>query len=152
LEGRYEYRIIDGNVVSDPVQTALEALADGLPTVAGISVMPGPQVATAIQISSAIRAAYPAVPIVWGGYFPTLYSESAINADYVDYVVRGQGEDTLVDLLERLPDAGAPAPPVSTLHPDAVKEVRGLTWKDPGGIRHNPDRPFRSPDDLPPMP
>ena len=33
-----------------------------------------------------------------------------MNAPYVDYVVRGQGEATLLELLERLPDAGQPAP------------------------------------------
>ena len=71
--------------------------------------MPGPQVAPAIEISAAIRAAFPSVPIVWGGYFPTLYPDSAINAPYVDYLVRGQGEATLLDLLARLPDAGAPS-------------------------------------------
>ena len=73
----------------------------------GVTVMPGPQVAPAIEISAAIRAAFPSVPIVWGGYFPTLYPDSAINAPYVDYLVRGQGEATLLDLLARLPDAAA---------------------------------------------
>ena len=58
-------------------------------------------------MSTAIRDAHPHVPIVWGGYFPTLYPNSALNAAYVDYLVRGQGEDTLLELLERLPDAGA---------------------------------------------
>ena len=63
--------------------------------------MGGPQVATAIEMSRALRAARPDLPIVWGGYFPTLYPEVALNSDYVDYVVRGQGEETLRELLER---------------------------------------------------
>src|SRR5689334_12964519 len=104
LEGHYDYRIIDGNRDPDPVRTAREALADGGPALIGLSVMPGPQVAPAIQMASALRNALPQIPIVWGGYFPTLYSDAAINAPYVDYVVRGQGEDTLLELLERLPD------------------------------------------------
>ena len=83
LEGRYEYRLIDGNVDPDPVHTALDALADVLPgghrakRHAGTSRSrpPSPQVA------SALRAARPEFPtIVWGGYFPTLYPASAINA------------------------------------------------------------------------
>ena len=152
LEGRYDYQIIDGNVVADPTQTALDLLSDGIPSVVGISVMPGPQVAPAIQVASALRAAYPAVPIIWGGYFPTLYAAAAINAPYVDYVVRGQGEDTLLELLERIPEAGSPVPPASADNPEAMRGVRGLTWKDANGIQHNPDRPFRAPDDLPPLP
>jgi radical SAM superfamily enzyme YgiQ (UPF0313 family) len=152
LEGRYDYRIIDGNVDSDPVQTARGVLADGSPAAIGISVMPGPQVATAIQIASALRASHPSLPILWGGYFPTMYTEAAMNAPYVDYVVRGQGEDTLLELLERLPDAGPPAPHASARCPEAVRDVRGLTWKDGSGIHHNPDRPFRPPDDFPSLP
>jgi radical SAM superfamily enzyme YgiQ (UPF0313 family) len=153
LEGRFEYRIIDGNVDPDPVGAALAAMADGVPTLIGLTVMPGPQVAPAIAISSALRAAHPHAPIIWGGYFPTLYSEAAINAPYVDYVVRGQGEDTLLDLLDHLEAAGPPAFPASACRPEALREVRGLTWKgEDGRIHHNPDRPFRPPDDLPPLP
>ncbi|HZT43419.1 MAG TPA: radical SAM protein [Chthonomonadaceae bacterium] len=142
LEGRYAYQILDGNVDSDLERTALDALARQETALVGITVMPGPQVAPAIQIASAIRTAYPAVPIVWGGYFPTLYPEAALNAPYVDFVVRGQGEETLCELLERLParDAGT------------LKAIRGLTWKDGDRIIHNPERPLRSPNDFPPYP
>ncbi len=152
LEGRYDYQIIDGNVDPNPTQTALDALADGSIALIGLTVMPGPQVAPAIAIASALRAAHPQAPIAWGGYFPTMYAEAAINAPYVDYVVRGQGEETLLEMLERLPDAGPPMPPASACCPAAVRDVRGLTWKDANGIRHNPDRPFRPPDDFPPLP
>jgi len=31
------------------------------------------------------------VPIVWGGYFPSLYTDASLNAGYVDFVVKGQG-------------------------------------------------------------
>jgi anaerobic magnesium-protoporphyrin IX monomethyl ester cyclase len=156
LEGRHEYQLIDGNVDPDAAGTALAALArhdGGAGAMVGVSVMPGPQVAPAIAISSAIREAFPRVPIAWGGYFPTLYPESAINAPYVDYVVRGQGEDTLLDLLARLPDAGPPAPPLaSAADPGALAGVAGLTFKRDGEVQHSADRHFRSPDDFPPLP
>jgi radical SAM superfamily enzyme YgiQ (UPF0313 family) len=153
LEGRADYRIIDGNVDPDPTRTALEALAADPHTLIGMSVMPGPQVAPAIRLASALRAAHPQVPIVWGGYFPTLYTDAAINAPYVDYLVRGQGEETLLELLERLPDAGPPRGLASACHSEALGAVRGLTWKDEeGAIHHNLDRPFRQPDAFPMLP
>ena len=152
LEGRHDYEILDGNADGDVPERALAAVAKGAVDLVGVSVMPGPQVAPAIQLSAALRAVRPQVPIVWGGYFPTMYPESAINAPYVDYVVRGQGEDTIVELLERLPDAGPPGPLDSATDPRAVEGIHGLTWKDDGTIRHNPDRHFRSPDELPPYP
>ena len=64
--------------------------------------MGGPQVATAIAVSRAVRAARPDVPIVWGGYFPSLYPDVALNSDYVDFAIRGQGEDTFDELLAAL--------------------------------------------------
>lgn len=153
LEGRREYEILDGNAEADATDRTLRAVAGGAVDLVGVTVMPGPQVGPAIEISAAIRAARPEVPILWGGYFPTLYPDAAIHASYVDYVARGQGEDMLVELLERLPDAGPPPGPLdSARHPQAVADIRGLTWKDGGQVRHNADRHFRPPDAYPPYP
>jgi anaerobic magnesium-protoporphyrin IX monomethyl ester cyclase len=153
LEGRHDYEIIDGNMDDGAIDTTLAALGRGDCDLVGVSVMPGPQVGPAIALSAAVRAEFPRVPIAWGGYFPTLYPDSAINADYVDYVVRGQGEDTLLDLLARLPDAGPPVPPLeSATNGAAIAGVAGLTWKCDGEVRHNADRHFRAPDELPPLP
>ncbi len=141
LEGEHDYRIVDGNVDPDARGTVLRELASGGYDLLGITVMPGPQVAPAIEISRAARQARPEVPIAWGGYFPTLYPEAAINASYVDYVVRGQGETTLLELMAAAPDAGS-----------AVAGIAGLTWKDRGEVRHNPDRPFQPADHFPLLP
>src|SRR5215469_6342848 len=118
LENFHDYEIIDGNVEPDPIGRALQFLDCGETALVGVTVMPGPQVAPAIEISAAIRAAYPATPIAWGGYFPTLYPAAALNAAYVDYVVRGQGERTMLDLLDRLPQPDA----------DSLREIPGLSW------------------------
>ncbi len=139
LEERWEFDIIDANVVPNPLHEIQSLLDRSDVALVAVTVMPGPQVAPAIEISSMVREHAPEVPIAWGGYFPTLYPDSAINAPYVDFVIRGQGEETLRELLDRLPDAG-PA------------EIRGLTWKLNGQTVHNPDRPFRSPDAYPPYP
>ncbi len=153
LEGRFSYEIVDGNLDPDATGRVLAALGKGACRAVGVSVMPGPQVAPAVRLSAAVRAAFPQVPILWGGYFPTLYPEAAINAPYVDYLVRGQGEDTLLELLERLPEAGPPAGPAeSAAEPGAVRGVAGVTWKREGAVQHNPDRRFRTPDSLPPLP
>jgi anaerobic magnesium-protoporphyrin IX monomethyl ester cyclase len=152
LEGRWPWTVVDGNVENDPVGTALAALSQRPFALVGVTVMPGPQVPPAIEISSAIRAAYPSVPIVWGGYFPTLYPDSAINAPYVDYVVRGQGEATLIDLLTCLPDAGPPSAHDSATDPSAIRAIAGITWKENDRPIHNPDRATISPDTLPLIP
>lgn len=132
LEGRYSARIIDGNVDREFVATAARALREERVDAVGVTVMGGPQVPTAIAVSKAIRAATPKTPIIWGGYFPTICPEPSIIAPYVDYVVRGQGEDTLGELLDAL----------CADHGGELGSVAGLTWRRDGEIVHNRDRTF----------
>src|SRR5581483_7499017 len=101
-------------------------------------VMPGPQMAAAIPLCRAIRERAPSVPIVWGGYFPSLYADATLNAGYVDFAIRGQGEDTFLELLAALRNGRKFA------------GIRGLSFRDDFGLHvHNPVRPLRSPDDFP---
>jgi anaerobic magnesium-protoporphyrin IX monomethyl ester cyclase len=141
VDGQRPWKILDGNFERDLVAEALATLRDRPHALVGLTVMPGPQVAPAIAISTAIRRAAPDVPIVWGGYFPTLYPDAAINAPYVDVIVRGQGEQPLLDLLS----CGARGE-------SALAAIRGITWKRGGEVVHNPDAPILAPETLPPLP
>jgi anaerobic magnesium-protoporphyrin IX monomethyl ester cyclase len=131
MHGRYAPTVIDGNVERDYVESVRRAAATGQFDAVGITVMGGPQVASAIEVSKAVRAASPATPIVWGGYFPTLYTATALNAPYVDFAIRGQGEDTFVALLDRLAQGRR----------DQLVDVAGLAWRADGGFVQNADRP-----------
>jgi len=142
LESIATCRLIDGNVDRDYLATIRRALAEQSFDAVGVTVMGGPQVQSAIDTSTLVRAASPATPIIWGGYFPTLYTDAAINAPYVDYAVRGPGEAAFTDLLSA----------VGTGERRPLESISGLTWKRDGQITHNPDRPFldqRSPRLLP---
>jgi radical SAM superfamily enzyme YgiQ (UPF0313 family) len=75
---------------------------------------------------------------VWGGYFPSIYSDATLNAGYVDYAVRGQGEDTLLELLEAIRGKRS------------FEGIAGLSYKDIFGLhRHNPERLMKGPDAFP---
>ena len=141
LEGREDYAIVDGNFDPNPGSTLDRIMQASSATLLAVSVMPGPQMKAAIPLCREFRRKYPSVPIVWGGYFPSLYTDAALNADYVDFVVRGQGEETLLDLLQALH---------TTRNFSAVP---GLSYKDDFGLHvHNPERPLRSPNDFPWLP
>ena len=140
LEGRARVRIVDGNFEDDAVASVLAAFGVERPALVGVTVMPGPQVAPAIAVSRAVRERHPGVPIVWGGYFPTLYADAALAAPYVDVAVRGPGEATLVELLDALATRRA------------LDSVAGISWKDGGRVVRNADRPPGPPDALPPLP
>jgi anaerobic magnesium-protoporphyrin IX monomethyl ester cyclase len=138
LEGREEYEIVDGNLEDNPVG-AMVKLIDAHPVdLIGVSCMPGPQMKAAMEASREVRRLRPNAKIVWGGYFPTLYPDAALNARYVDYVVRGQGEDTLLELLDALRGLRS------------FDSIRGLSYKDGFGLhRSNADRPMKGPDEFP---
>ena len=122
--------IIDGNIDRDVVGETLRTIQGGHFDAVGVSVMGGPQTAPAIAVSRAIRERFPSVPIIWGGYFPTLYPDATLAAPYVDYAIRGQGEDSLPELLTALRSPGGPT----------VAQIAGLSWKRAGEAVHNPGR------------
>jgi anaerobic magnesium-protoporphyrin IX monomethyl ester cyclase len=132
LDGKYASTIIDGNIDRDFVSTAVRAVASGGIDAVGVSVMGGPQLPTAIAASRAIRAASPATAIIWGGHFPTICAEAGLNVPYVDYVVRGQGEETFGELLDTV-FSGAT---------DRLATIAGLSWRSGSEVVHNRNRPF----------
>ena len=141
LEGHVDYEIVDGNADPNPVATLDRISGEHAVEMLAVSVMPGPQMVAAIPLCREFKRKHPNVPIVWGGYFPTLYPDAALNVAYVDYVIRGQGEDTFLQLREAL--AGRLA----------FSAIDGLSWRDAFGLhQHNRDRAIRSPGDFPPLP
>ncbi|GLQ47137.1 hypothetical protein GCM10007862_21880 [Dyella lipolytica] len=124
--------IIDGNVDRDFVGDTLHALQERRFDAVGISVMGGPQMEPAIELSKAVREHFPAMPIVWGGYFPTLYTDTALAAPYVDYAIRGQGEESFPELMTALSDKKE----------SSLAKIGGLSWKNGEEVIHNPNRRF----------
>jgi len=138
LEGKEEYAIVDGNIDPHPTESLVELIQERQVDLLAVTVMPGPQTVGAVASCREVRARFPHLPIVWGGYFATNYTAAVLNAGYVDYAVRGQGEQTFLDLLEAIRGRRD------------FKSVNGLSYKDGDGVaRHNPERPMRSPDDFP---
>ena len=141
LEGREAYAIVDGNLDDTPLDSILELIDRHPVELLGVSVMPGPQMVAGMEVSREVRRLRPNIPIVWGGYFPSIYPDAALNARYVDYVVRGQGEETLLELIEFIRGQRD----LSTIH--------GLSYKDAFGLhRSNPERAMKGPDSFPWVP
>lgn len=102
----------------------------------GISTMSGSQLSDAIGLAKVIKTQAPGVPLIWGGVHPTFYPEQTVESDLVDYVVRGEGEITLVDLLNSL-SRNLP-----------LDQVKGLTYMENGAAKENPDREFLNMEEL----
>src|SRR5216110_1322017 len=71
-EQGYSTELVDGNVDREFIDTVRRSLSARTFDAVGVTVMGGPQVPTAIAVSKVIREVAPSVPIIWGGYFPTI--------------------------------------------------------------------------------
>ena len=146
LPPHVSWEILDGNLPSADLheETAKRVLAragtDDPVTLVAMTVMPGPQLVSAVPLARGVKERFPEIPIVWGGYFPSLYPKPVLRAPYVDFLVRGQGERTLVELLDVL--AGR----------RAAGTVSGLGWKDGQGEHVNSERIWEGPDAFPEPP
>lgn len=70
------------------------------------------------------------VTVVGGIHFSSIPEESLINFPEIDYIVRGEGEQTLVELINTLNNEGNPA------------EVKGISFQHNGNNVHTPPRPL----------
>lgn len=120
-------KIIDGALDPDYENSVARAIENCL--CFGVSLLTGPMIRQAIDVSRMVRRLRPDLPIIFGGWHPSLLSEQTLQEDFVDIVVRHQGELTLVEILRRL-ERGNP-----------LDLIAGCWFKRDGRIHRNPDRP-----------
>jgi radical SAM superfamily enzyme YgiQ (UPF0313 family) len=94
----------------------------------GISVLTGPMIRGAIEVATFVKRHAADVSVIFGGWHPTLSPESTLREPYVDIVVRGQGEITIVELANAL--AGE----------KPLDLIAGISWKKNGRSIENFER------------
>jgi anaerobic magnesium-protoporphyrin IX monomethyl ester cyclase len=134
---RFQVVIVDGRLEADPVAKLL-AQVDDTTVCLGVTVLTGAPIRAALAATRAVRQANPRLPIVWGGWHPSLFPEECLQEAELDAVVTGQGELTFAELVDHWA-GGRP-----------VAGTAGcLTW-DVGRVVFGPPRPLRDVNDLPP--
>lgn len=78
----------------------LQYIESNTVTHVGLSTMTGPQIIFAMELSRKIRQIKPEVKIIWGGIHATVAPGSLLKHDFIDYIVYGEGEETLLDLIQ----------------------------------------------------
>jgi radical SAM superfamily enzyme YgiQ (UPF0313 family) len=115
-----------------------ESFRDFNPQIVGFSVSTG-CVADSIKKAEEFKAAFPGVKTVWGFRHPSALPEQTLKEAYVDFVIIGAGEYTLLELAEYLEKGTG-----------ALAEIKGLAWKNGVDIIINEPRPFlKDLDELP---
>ncbi len=95
----------------------------------GISAMTGFQIHDGLKVAKAFKKKYPHIPIVWGGWHPSILPEQTVKNHYVDIVVRGPGDITFPLLVNTL------------YRRQSLKDIPGITFKQKSKIFSNPDAP-----------
>jgi anaerobic magnesium-protoporphyrin IX monomethyl ester cyclase len=88
-----------------------------------------------MKLLSALKVACPDVVTVYGGVYPTYHAEQILREHpCVDFIVRGEGEATVVQLASTLEKA----PPQKRYH--GCREIGGLAFRDGGEVHFTPPR------------
>lgn len=136
LQSGFDVRLID-NLLFPDYESAILRETEGALCL-GISVLTGPHIGAAVRVSKAVKKLRPNLPIIFGGWHSSLATHQTLSEPFVDGVVRGQGELTLLELVQRIASG------------DSWHGIRGLSFKDAGGtIIDEPERPVANINDLP---
>ena len=109
-----------------PNEIIIDEIQRQRPTVVGLSFLSTTSYPYAKIMARQIRAVNSQVKLAFGGVFATLNAQLVkLQCPEVDFICRGDGEQLLLDLLERLDDPGT---------------VAGVTWMKDGRLMHNPNQ------------
>ena len=97
-EHQVNVKLFDQRIIAD--NEILNYITSEPVTHVGFSVMTGPQLIYAIKLSKIIKHLCSEIKIIWGGMHVTLSPETALNQSFIDYIVFGEGEETLLELLQ----------------------------------------------------
>ncbi|UCB56924.1 MAG: B12-binding domain-containing radical SAM protein [Candidatus Omnitrophota bacterium] len=140
LKAGYKVRILDQRV--EPItEEILKKELSGEPICVGISTMVGSQIYFALSLAETVRRITNGkVPIVWGGCQPSVVPEQTLENENVDYVVIGEGDRTLLEMVR------------AWEHKQPLAEVAGIMFKNGREIVRTPPRSLLDVEELLPVP
>jgi anaerobic magnesium-protoporphyrin IX monomethyl ester cyclase len=137
-ENGYDVTVIDCPALEVDLKQLKTKLAAINPDVVGITSMT-PTIQSALLSAGAAKEGCPDARVVLGGPHATFMDEQVLNEEAaVDVVVRGEGEETLLELAK------------SVSNPKSLSKIQGITFRNNGQTVRTPTRPFiRNLDELP---
>lgn len=103
-----------------------------VPDIIGISVLT-PKVPAALKIAKIAKSIHPPIKILVGGHHPTLLSEEMLACPEIDFVIRGEGEETVRELIDAFGSGNSD-----------YSSIQGISFVRDGKIFHAPERPHCS--------
>jgi len=134
----YEVVIIDA-MVEDDYMGKLNELCDGALLFASSCIL-GSQVAHGAEVARKIRQRFPDLPMIWGGWFPSVAYKQYLNEGIADAVAIGQGEITFWEVVQAIENG------------TSLEEVDGLALLRDGEVIVTNTRTIVGWDDYPDTP
>ena len=131
----YAVEIVDARLEPAPLKMMIER-ANGALCV-GITVITGRPIKDALRVSRALKARYPQLPIVWGGWHPSLFQLECLEEESVDITIAGQGEVTFATVVKRLAAK------------ETLEDIGGIAYRHQGTITVNAPRSLQKVESLP---
>jgi radical SAM superfamily enzyme YgiQ (UPF0313 family) len=139
-QNSFEVKIVDCPVCEMDHEKLKAELASFQPTIVGIGAMT-PIIESALRSAHVAKEVCPDAKVVMGGPHVTFADKQILSEDKdVDIIVRGEGEETLLELAEQSPE----------FH--KIGDIEGITFRKDNQIIQSPNRPFIQNLDALPLP
>jgi radical SAM superfamily enzyme YgiQ (UPF0313 family) len=136
LRAGYQIKIVDSTITPHFQKRVIEELKDAL--CLAVSLVTGPMIRETVQVAREAKRLYPDLPVILGGWHPSLLPDQTLAADCVDIVVVGQGEEALLEIVQRIEAR------------ESLRGIPGVGYKEDGRIVFNPARALRPLSEMPP--
>ena len=132
-ENDHKVSILDGPPLNIGDKELKDTLRKTKPDIVGIQAFTS-AIYNAIETTETIKKERPDTKIVLGGCHPTFMPDETLEmSKNIDYVVRGEGEYTFLNLIKAIEDGK---------NGDKIKAIKGLSFRNNGSITHTPDAPL----------
>jgi len=134
----HRVRIVDASAQGLGYEQTLREISRFKPDIIALTAVT-PSIIKTVKLAARIKEVRPSVPIVIGGpHFTAVPEETLLDYPVFDYGIVGEGENTLVDLVESLAVESSPS------------DVPGVAFQEKGKVHFGPTRsPIQDLDALP---
>jgi anaerobic magnesium-protoporphyrin IX monomethyl ester cyclase len=125
----HDVEILDCPTLGLELSDLKRSISESEPDVVGIT-STTPSFGEACRVAETVKGVKPECTVIMGGPHVSFEDFSTVENSFVDVVVRGEGEITICELIATLGKE------------KSLSGVSGITYKEGGMPRRNPERPF----------
>jgi len=114
-----------------PIKEVKKRIKNFSPDIAGITAPFTSQAKALHEMAKLVKLINPKIKVVVGGSYPTTYSDVILNDKNVDFIVKGEGELTLLELIKKIESKAK-----------RLNTIKGLVYKKGKKTITNKPRPL----------